>query len=39
VELGLMAKISYNAKINSQQLAGFFTAETVTPEIVEVKEA
>jgi hypothetical protein len=39
VELGLMAKISYNAKINSQQLAGFFTAEAVVPEAVEIKEA
>jgi len=31
-----MAKISYNAKINSQQLAGFFTPEVV--EKVELKE-
>lgn len=33
-----MAKISYEAKIGSQQLAGFFKAETVTPEVIEVKE-
>jgi hypothetical protein len=35
-----MAKISYEAKIGSQQLAGFFKAETVVvvPEAVEVKE-
>lgn len=34
-----MAKISYEAKIGSKQLEGFFTTETKTPEVVEVKEA
>ncbi len=34
-----MAKISYGAKISSKQLEGFFGTETITPEIVEVKEA
>jgi len=34
-----MAKISYEAKINSKQLAGFFNVEAVTPDIVELKEA
>jgi|GEM_PF-2718836 len=33
-----MAKISYEAKISSQQLEGFFKTEKVVPEIVEVKE-
>jgi len=32
-----MGKISYEAKIGSQSLSGFFKAETV--EAVEVKEA
>jgi hypothetical protein len=34
-----MAKISYEAKMASKQLAGFFNTETVAPEVVEVKEA
>jgi hypothetical protein len=34
-----MAKISYEAKIGSQQLEGFFKAEKIIPEVVEVKEA
>jgi hypothetical protein len=34
-----MAKISYEAKIGSQQLEGFFTKEATVPEVVEVKEA
>jgi hypothetical protein len=33
-----MAKISYEAKISSKPLAGFFNAEAAVPEIVEVKE-
>jgi len=33
-----MGKISYEAKISSKQLEGFFGAEKVVPEIVEVKE-
>lgn len=35
-----MAKISYEAKIGSKQLAGFFSSEAIIiPEPVEVKEA
>lgn len=34
-----MAKISYEAKINSKQLEGFFGTEKIVPEIVEVKDA
>jgi hypothetical protein len=34
-----MAKISYEAKVSSKQLDGFFGTERVIPEIVEVKEA
>jgi len=33
-----MAKISYEAKVSSKQLEGFFGVEKITPEIVEVKE-
>lgn len=34
-----MGKISYEAKISSKQLEGFFGTEKIVPEIVEVKEA